>query len=428
MKHYIVESLKYIFRSKVFIKPYLNQINSLYLLKDEELRSAIEKRFLEIFKLAITESPYYKELYSQKNIKVEDINSLEDIDKLPIIDKTTIARFSKELAVKPTYKLRAETTSGTTGTPRVIYRDFPSVWREQAYYYDYWKKRGFIYGKDRCISLRGNLDRTKKHLKIHVSKTLFLSSYHINEEEVDFFYNSIRGYKPIAIFGYPSSLYNLACILKDKGLSLDIPKSFTSSETVTDKIRTTIEEVFNTELYDNYGGAERTICLMECIDHRGYFSPPGYSINEFKDDHIITTALINKAYPLIRYKVEDIITLADKPTKKDNELCIVDSIDGRSDDFILAKDGTKITFLSDFLFEEAKNLRNAQIIQNEAGCVQINLVLNDPKEGFEKDKFIKIINERVGVDNLDFSFAIIDDSDIIYTKRNKFRQVVSNLQ
>lgn len=428
MKHYILESLKYLLRSKWFINSYLKKVDRLYLLSDEELERAVESRFIEIFKKAIHQSPFYKRYYAEHGLSEKDVQSLADIEKLPIIDKSTIASYSKEIATRSVKKLMAETTSGTTGTPRVVYRDFPSIWREQAYYYHYWKRRGFVYGKDRSVSLRGNLDRTKKSLNIHASKTLFLSSYHINDKEVDFFYSAIKKHKPVAIFGYPSSLYNLACLFKDRGMSLSIPKTFTSSETVTVHIRAMIEEVFNTELYDNYGGAERTICLMECMDHRGYFSPSGYSVNEFREDSIITTSLINDSYPLIRYKVEDVITLVDHPTKSDHELCIVDSIDGRSDDYIAAKDGTKIAFLSDFLFEDAKNLRKAQIIQHKVGEISIHLVLNNPEEGFEEDKFTKIINERVGVGNLDYTFILIPESEVIYTKRNKFRQVISTIK
>jgi hypothetical protein len=84
---------------------------------------------------------------------------------------------------------------------------------------------------------------------------------------------------PRAIEGYPSSLYNLALLLKDKGLYCNIPVCFTSSENLLDFQRQLIEERFHTKIFDHYGTTERTIRISESIKHDGYFEDPGYSIN-----------------------------------------------------------------------------------------------------------------------------------------------------
>ena len=70
-------------------------------------------------------------------------------------------------------------------------------------------------------------------------------------------------FRPIAIEGYPSSLYSLALFLKDAELELNIPITFTSSETLLDYQRDLIEERLGTEIHDRYGMTERTIFLVE---------------------------------------------------------------------------------------------------------------------------------------------------------------------
>ena len=93
------------------------------------------------------------------------------------------------------------------------------------------------------VSLRGNLGRSEISLKIHVSNTLFLSSYNINEQMAITYYRLIEHHHAKAIEGYPSSLYNLALVLRDKGFECHIPIAFTSSETLHDYQRALIEKV-----------------------------------------------------------------------------------------------------------------------------------------------------------------------------------------
>ena len=86
---------------------------------------------------------------------------------------------------------------------------------------------------------------------------MFLSSYNINPANTQFYYDSIRKFKPRAIEGYPSSLYTLALLLSDAGLKLEIPVAFTSSETLLPYQREKIEQQFNTQIFDLYGMTER---------------------------------------------------------------------------------------------------------------------------------------------------------------------------
>lgn len=71
-----------------------------------------------------------------------------------------------------------------------------------------------------CVGTWGRSDIS---LKVHVSNTLFLSSYNINEHTAMTYYQLIKQHHAKAIEGYPSSLYNLALVLHDKGLECHIP-------------------------------------------------------------------------------------------------------------------------------------------------------------------------------------------------------------
>ena len=136
--------------------------------------------------------------------------------------------------------------------------------------------------------------------------------------------------------------------MREAGLKLDIPVAFTSSETLLDYQRILIEKQLGTDIYDNYGMTEQTIYLQESHNHQGYYEMPGYSINEYLEDGEICTSLTNEAFPLIRYRSNDVIEIAELNT--DSPQIIVKSVEGRKEDFLICKDGARIQRL-DFIFK-----------------------------------------------------------------------------
>lgn len=417
MKKYLKETIKYLLRSKLFIYKYITEIDQLYNMSPAELKLRNEKVFLKIFQDAYVKSPFYRKLYTEAGVKMENIKGLCDIELLPIVTKDMIKKHFNEIAISPKWKLIKNHTSGTTGTPLTVYEDWPAIWREQAYFYCYRKRCGYIYGQP-IVSLRGNLGKRDLYLKVHISNTLYLSSYNINCKTIFLYYEKIKKHKPKAIEGYPSSLYNLALLLRDNNLSLKIPLTFTSSETLLEYQRELIEKQFNTQIYDHYGTTERTIRLSETIDHVGYYEDPGYSINEYIEDGEITTSLINKSFPLIRYRGNDIIEF-------DNTLPYrIKSIQGRNEDYIICKDGTKVIRL-DFIMKGAHNIKASQLIQKSPGQLTIKIV---PEQSFDKkneEEIVSSLEERTGKNNLDIVFEITSIDGLIYSSRGKFKYIIN---
>lgn len=413
-KKYILETIKYLLRCSWVIRPYIKRVERLYAMSNDELRSRNEKRFLEIFRRAYQYSPFYRKLYMDAGIQSEDIQGLGDIKKLPIITKDMVKKHAEEMLIQPKWKMVKANTSGTTGTPLRVYESWSSIWWEQAYLYCSRKRNGFVYGQP-LVSLRGNLDRSISHLKVHVSNTLFLSSYNINKNTIEEYHKRIVHHSPTAIEGYPSSLYTFALCLKEAGLELHIPVAFTSSETLLDYQRSLIEKQLNTEIFDNYGMTERTINLLETRNHAGYYEAPGYSINEYVEDGEICTSLINHDFPMIRYRSYDVMQM--------KEPGIVTQILGRMDDEVICKDGTKVSRI-DFI-ENGNNIKACQWVQYEVGHLLVNVV---PDVGFsETDKeFIRRETlKRTGADNMDIEIRVVNIDQLVYSSRGKFQLIVN---
>lgn len=419
-KKYLLESSKYLLRSYPVIRPYVKEVNALFDMSREELNKRNEQRFLQIFRKAYDKSPFYHRYYAEAGINKEDITCLEDIKKLPVLTKELVKVHSDEMLTVPRWMVHAAFTSGTTGTPLRVYEDWPSIWRSQAYGYCSRKRNGFTIGQP-LVSLRGNLDRRQLHLKIHASNTLYLSSYNINKNTVHTYYELIRKHNPTAIEGYPSSLYSLALIMKESGLKLNIPVAFTSSETLLGYQRALIEEQLQTEIYDHYGMTERTIFLSEMHDHKGYYEAPGYSINEYLEDGEICTSLINDAFPLIRYRSYDVIELCGEE-ESDEDKVLISSIEGRKEDYIICKDGSKVMRL-DFLFKGINHVKMGQLIQDRTGLLYVNIL---PDEGFteyDKAQVEQNLLSRLGKGNIDYRISLVTANEIRYTSRGKFRYI-----
>lgn len=420
MKKYLKETAKYLLRCYPVIRPYIKRVDAMYEMSNEELMNRNEKRFLYIFRRAYDKSPFYYRLYTEAGIKKEDIKCLEDIKKLPVITKDMVKKYAQEMLTVPKWQVMVGHTSGTTGTPLTVYSSWPSIWWNQAYTYSARLRNGFKYGQP-LVSLRGNLDRNTMHMKVHVSNTLYLSSYCINKDTIKTYYDVIIKHKPVAIEGYPSSLYTLSLCMSEAGLKLDIPVAFTSSETLLDYQRILIEKQLGTEIYDNFGMTEQTIYLQEAFNHQGYYELPGYSINEYLEDGEICTSLTNEAFPLIRYRSNDIIELAELDAE--HPQIMVKSVEGRKEDFLLCKDGGRIQRL-DFIFKGVNHVRYGQLVQEKNGFLNVNIV---PDFGFSKLDEKSIENnviERIGKDNIDFKINQIRESDLVYTKRGKFKFLI----
>ena len=422
MNKYLKESIKYLLRSYPVIYPYVKEVERMYNMSHDELQGRNERVFLKIFRKAYTKSSFYHKLYTEAGIKLEDIKCLGDISKLPVVTKDMILHQSDALLTTSKWKLLKNRTSGTTGTPLTVFEDWKSIWKEQAYFYCYRKRCGYIYGQP-LVSLRGNLGKKDTMMYVHISNTLYLSSYNINEQTVGAYYKGIEKRSPQAIEGYPSSLYNLALLLKDKELYCNIPVCFTSSENLLDFQRQLIGERFQTKIFDHYGTTERTIRISESIKHDGYFEDPGYSINEYLKDRVVSTSLINSAFPLIRYQSSDVVIL--KENTKDERVSI-DRIQGRSGNCIKGKDGSIYNNAAlTFILTYSHNIRYAQFIQKKNGKVLLNIVPEAVFSSQNLDELKQMIDLKIGLSNLELEINLIKEQDLIYTTRNKYSYIIS---
>jgi phenylacetate-CoA ligase len=421
----MLDSIKYLIDYKLRFSSYFQRkLKEVQLIEDLEENKVAELRnekFISLFETALRSS-FYTDLFNKHGVNISSIQNIDDILKLPTIDKPLVRDNLEKIFIGNKFNKIKAHTSGTSGSPLTIYRDYNSIIEEGAYIWAHRARSNFRPGM-RTVSLRGNLNRNQFEKYDSYSNTLFLSSYNLNDNNFQKYFERIQKFKPYAILAYPSSIELLAKLFDQKNLSFHVPFVFTSSETLYEFQRVTITKIFGSEIRDWYGNAERTIALQE-DNNSQYDELPLYSINEYYNSATLTTSLINFSFPLIRYSVNDVIQVSGKKTSL-VETTKIKSIQGRIDDTLILKDGTRIGRL-DVAFKGVENLLFAQFIQDDINSFRLNLVVNEKFRDSDKEFIRKKVIERVGKD-MEFKIFIVDQKDIILSKSGKYKLVICNV-
>ena len=109
----------------------------------------IVKTFSSVFEYAKKNHSFYIDLYTKHGVFDLEIKSLEDIDKIPIIDKSMIR--GKLEFFHGAMKIN---TGGTSGAPLAFYIDKNAFSREWAHMHFIWGQKGYSY-TDVKLTFRG---------------------------------------------------------------------------------------------------------------------------------------------------------------------------------------------------------------------------------------------------------------------------------
>lgn len=412
---------KYYSKNNLLASLKYKEVSSLYEMDDSKLLDLYNQRFISLFKRAITQSTFYKKLYSQHSVTVNSVKDLSDIHKLPIIDRNAIKNHVDDIYIGFDFMKVKGLTSGTTGTPLTVYRTAFDIATEQAYIRQYRELRGLKKNQP-LLSIRGVLGKNTPYHYFKKSNILYISSPNINEQTIDMYYKMVKEFGPLAIEAYPSYLYKFCIELEKKGLSLTVANCFTSSETLMQFQRDKIEPYFNTTIHDWYGNVERTILLAQ-DENMNYQPLPLYSINEYKEDYVITTSLINKHFPLIRYKVEDVIKIKPDSFKQQLLHPEISNIEGRIGDNLVLPDGSVVGCI-DHAFKGVKNLDWAQVYQYDTlNPIEVKIIVNEQFAKSDEDQLRANFIRMVGVDTpLIFTYA--KKEDLVFSKSGKYQLII----
>jgi phenylacetate-CoA ligase len=399
----------------------IKHIDHFYKMSDDELLQAYQDRFLKLFQHAIKKSAFYKELYASNGIGINDIKHLDDIKKLPVVDRELLKNKVDDNFIGWDKLKVVGLTSGTSGTPLTLYRTYQNIAKEQAYIRQYRNQKGFKFGEP-LLSIRGMLGKSVDYEYFKPANILYISSPNINKSTIEMYHKLVKDFAPKAVEAFPSYLHKFSLELERKNLALNIPLAFTSSETLLDWQRSKIENYLGAQLYDWYGNAERNILLAQ-NNNMSYLPMPLYCIPEYLPKDIISTNLTNFNFPLIRYHIHDNIQVESTDFLNNIIKPNIIKIEGRASENVDLKDGSVVGCL-DHAFKAIPHLNMAQIHQYDVQKpIVVKLVVAPEFSKIEEDQLRKNWIRMVGTD-MDIIFEYCTREDLIQQPGKKFRLII----
>lgn len=418
------EFVKYYSKNNLLTNRKVREINQLSQLDNAALLSRYNDAFVAMFKRAFKYSDFYKNFYKQHGIGINDIKDLTDIVKLPIIDRALIKNEVNNIYHGFDFLKVKGLTSGTSGSPLTVYRTPFNIATEQAYVRQYRSKYGYKTGQP-LLSIRGFLGKNSAYEFYKKANILYISSPNINPGTIDFYHKLIKDFAPAAVEAFPSYLYKLSLELEKKYLKISIPNAFTSSEILYGFQRDMIEPYLNTKIHDWYGNVERTIGIAQ--DENYEYKPLLlYSINEFQQDKVITTGLINRTFPLIRYVVEDKIIVEGNNFLENITDPKILRIEGRAGDTVELMDGSVVGCM-DHAFKGVGHLETAQIhqyLQDRNRPLEIKLVVTSSFKPTDEQQLQENLRRMIGEQPLEFVYCTRED--LTYSANQKYKLIIKH--
>lgn len=389
-----------------------------------------------ILSSAVRNCPFYNHLFSKQAFKLEDF---------PILSKDSIRKdynafISKN---KEKYDYQIGYTGGSTGEPFQLYiTRMPAIFDKRR-----WKVYGYK-KNDIILALDGTKlpDKAVKEKQFLYKKnphdvpfgSYGLSSLYFNDQTAPLYCEEIRQLKPSFLRGYPSFVYSIANYAEQHNIHLgtSIRGIELTSETAFNYQIEKIKKVFGysheVKIYLQYGHTESCVCAYTYDDSYRYrveplygyvevVNPNGEHVQEGETGEVVVTTLHNRVLPLIRYRTGDFAEYGGK----DKRFIYLNKVIGRTQDFIIDRNGNKVLLTALIFAQHFKalgHIKKWQIEQYEQGTVNINIVPT-PDWSKEDEDEISTLFENAGNVECKFYFPV----NILLTPRGKSQMLIQHL-
>ncbi|MFC1673138.1 phenylacetate--CoA ligase family protein [Pseudomonadota bacterium] len=412
----------------------------------DRLREYQDQELRKVLDVAYRGCRYYRTLFDKIGFDPLDYAGTQDLLSIPLLSKEDIKLDSDAFIVDWADKdaLYTITSGGSTGNPLKVYYDEVFSAKDRAQTYFYMEQQGHHPKQSRSIRMHGDpidasLIENREYGYALNEKKFLLSSQHITPETLSYYVNAIETFEPEYIHAYPSAIYRLACVAEAAGYQFKVRMKciYTDSEMLYPGQRKLIERVFDTKVVQTYGHTEGCMIAISVPDSEGMFLLPQAGFAEILDGNgsrvtepggtgeLVVTGFNNHAFPLIRYRTMDIVTLG----TEQGRYIHIDHVEGRKQDFAVDKKGGAVS-VAPILFDyniDWSGVQQFQIVQSVPGVLNVKICPIENSQDF------KILEERLraqlksGFSDL-FEIQIEFVPEIVSTSRGKSRYFVQNIE
>ncbi len=388
---------------------------------EAEKLSRLEIERLQLMRLQRTlrqaaKSPFYGRRFRELGIDPEQVTSLDDVRRLPFTTKQDLRDSYPDglLAMPVSEMVRMHVSSGTTGTPTVIYhtkKDLDwwaslmarcmhmvglrrtDVFQNMSGYGLFTGGLGIHYGAERlgCLTIPAGAGNSHRQIKL------------------------LTDFKVTGIHIIPSYALYLSTVFAEMGVdpkTLPLRIALVGAEPYTEETRRRLEALYGMKAYNSYGLSEMNGpgVAFECQEQHGMHVWEDAFLAEIVDPQtgeplpdgelgeLVMTSLGREGMPVIRYRTRDLTRFLTGKCPCGRVHRRLDRLQGRCDDMMIVK-GVNIfpMQIEGILMAMPEVGQNYQIILEREGFIDnIRIKVEIRDEFFVEDmRQLAVLQKRI---------------------------------
>ncbi|WNY27356.1 phenylacetate--CoA ligase [Methanolapillus ohkumae] len=319
------------------------------------LRQMQSERLVKLVHYVYENSPFYRKLFDDNKVKPSDIQSVDDLGKLPFTYKKDLRDTypTGMFCVQNKDLVRIHASSGTTGKPTVVGYTKNDIdnWAESL-------ARGFTsvgLGEDDIVQIGYGYGLFTGGLGTHYgSEKIGATTIPISSGNTERQLSLMEDLNVTAVLCTPSYFSYLIEVAEKTGKSMIHNKNLRigifGAEPWSESLRHRIEEKAGIKAYDVFGTSELSGPLFtECQAQHGMHIWADMFIMEILDPEtlepvlpggtgeLVVTTLLKEALPLIRYRVGDLASMETGVCSCGRTHPRLMRLKGRSDDMTIVR-------------------------------------------------------------------------------------------
>ena len=369
----------------------------------QEIKKLQEQKLQELLSYLETHSPFYQKLFKENNINIVDIQTLEDLQKIPTTTKNDIQQNNDDFfCITPDKIVDYSTTSGTLGDP-VTFGLSDNDLERLAYN----EAISFVCAgiqKGDVVQMITTIDK-----RFMAGLAYFLGLRKMGASVVrmgpgipELQWDSIFRYKPKYLITVPSFLLKMIDYAEKYGVdyknssvygAVCIGESIKNQDFTDNILSQKIKEKWNIKLFSTYASTEMSTAFTECEFQVGGHQHPELIITEILDDdgnvveegesgELTITTLGVEALPLLRFKTGDIVKAHYEPCKCGRNTMRLGPVVGRKQQMIKYKGTTLYPPAMNDILNDFNTIMCYQIViqSNEIGLDEIIIKISTDSE------------------------------------------------
>lgn len=386
--------------------------------------------------------PYFRDLFCSSGFDPTRVASLDALLALPVHGKAEMRAIDGRLRADDHGRLTRYNTGGSSGEPLIFYmgkarksHDVAAKWRATRWWgVDIGDPELVVWGSPIELGAQDRIKRWRDTLL----RSHLLPAFEMSPSNLDKFVAEICRMRPAMLFGYPSSLSLIAAHATRKGISLDrlgIRVAFVTSERLYDEQRSVIEAAFGCPVANGYGARDAGFIAHQCPAGSLHISaedivleilrPDGRPCGAGEAGEIVVTHLATRDFPFVRYRTGDVGKLGRDLCRCGRSLPVLEEVQGRTTDFVVAQDGTVMHGLAlIYTLRDLPGVDRFRIEQLSRNETVVQVVAGPSFNLAAEERIVRDFRARLGSGVL---VRIERVNEIAVEASGKFRYVVSRV-